>query len=166
LRRTTPRPAKSLTFRVTRVRPCSSAVAAIIPSGALKGRPANSRIPPGRPHRAAMAYVTGRTRPGNRRLKSVARTCVLGPRLFIRNWAAHLQIGVRPSTLGSVRSLTSQIGHAKTAAADITPGSSTTPLAVRFKSFRITSNAGGLAQTLVPWGLRFPEGTWGSCKRQ
>jgi len=69
LRRSTPRAAKSLTFRVTRVRRCSSAVAAIIPSGALKGRPANSRIPPSQPHRAAMACVTGRTRPGNRSLK-------------------------------------------------------------------------------------------------
>ena len=32
LRRTTPRPAKSLTFRVTRVRPCSRAVAAMTAS--------------------------------------------------------------------------------------------------------------------------------------
>jgi len=39
----TPKPAKSLTLRVTTVRSCSMAVAAIMPSGALRGRPASWR---------------------------------------------------------------------------------------------------------------------------
>ena len=40
--------------------------AAIMPSGALSGRPINWRIPSSLPHRAAIACVTGRTRPGKR----------------------------------------------------------------------------------------------------
>ena len=51
----------------------------------------------------------------------VARTCGLGPRLFIRNRAFHLQIRVRPSMARSARSLPSQIGRTETAGADVTP---------------------------------------------
>src|ERR1019366_9148241 len=46
LRRTTPRPAKSFTFRVTSVRSCSRAVAAIMPSAVLRGVPRNWHSPP------------------------------------------------------------------------------------------------------------------------
>jgi len=41
---------------------CSRAVAAIMPSGVLRGRPANWRMPSSSPHRSAIACVTGRMR--------------------------------------------------------------------------------------------------------
>jgi len=53
--------------------------------------------------------------------QQVARTCGLGPRLFIMNRALHFQIRVRPSMAGSARSLPSQIGRTGTASADVTP---------------------------------------------
>ena len=61
-----PKPSKSLTFRVTRARSCSRAVAAIIPSGALRGRPPTRRVPSSFPHRTAIDCVIGKMRPGNR----------------------------------------------------------------------------------------------------
>ena len=62
LRSVTARPAKSFTLRVTSVRPCSRAVAAIWPSGTLSGRPISCRYPSKVPHRSAMDRVTGRMR--------------------------------------------------------------------------------------------------------
>ena len=49
----------------------------------------------------------------------VARTCGLGTRLFMRNWAFHFQIRVRPRVARRARSLPSQIGRTKTAGADV-----------------------------------------------
>jgi hypothetical protein len=50
-----------------------------------------------------------------------ARTCGLGPRLFIRNSVFHLQIRVRPSMARSARSLPIQIGRTETEGAGVTP---------------------------------------------
>jgi hypothetical protein len=59
--------------------------------------------------------------------EQVAPTCGLGPRPFIRNRAFRFRIRVWPSMARSARSLPSQIGHTKTARADVTPRSSTRP---------------------------------------
>ena len=55
-----PKPLKSLTFRVTKVRSCRNAVAANRPSIADKGRPAS---PCRRPQRSATCVSTFNTRP-------------------------------------------------------------------------------------------------------
>ena len=68
----TSRPAKSLTLRVTRVRRCSSAVAAIWPSGILRGFPASCRCPSKTPQRSATDRVTGKMRPKKRFDRSIS----------------------------------------------------------------------------------------------
>jgi len=71
----TPSSAKSFTLRVTTVRLCSNAVAAIMPSGTLSGRPSDWRSPSSSPHRAAIGCVTGRTRPGKRSVRWRSSAC-------------------------------------------------------------------------------------------
>ena len=61
----TPSPTKSLILRVTRVRPCSKAVAPIIPSAVLSGIPCNCRMPSNSPQRSATGAETGNILPSN-----------------------------------------------------------------------------------------------------
>lgn len=66
----TPSSSKSEMLRVTSVRPCSRAVAAIMPSGAFRGFPDSCRNPSSTPQWSAIAWVTGRMRPWKERTSS------------------------------------------------------------------------------------------------
>jgi hypothetical protein len=65
LRTFTPSPAKSLTLRVTSVKSCSRAVAAMTPSMLGSGFPLSNAWAERIPHLSAIALVTGRRRSSN-----------------------------------------------------------------------------------------------------
>lgn len=75
LNRSMPKPSKSLTLRVTMVKSCSRAVAAMNPFATLSGLPFNLHCPASKPHRSAIGSFTGRKRPSDHDRKVSSSHC-------------------------------------------------------------------------------------------
>lgn len=106
-------PAKSLTLRVTSVRPCSRAVAAIIPSATPRGWPTACRRPSRTPQRSATACVTGSTRLPNQSGTLISINCSYSARFApCARSVVPLRISPMVSTLTNGRSLLWLVNHA------------------------------------------------------